>query len=238
MRTWSTHPPVRDRYTALADASAIVGSHATRHVGTLGGNVMNASPAMETGGPLICFGANAVLASSRGERRVPVADLLVGPGRTSAEPDELLSAIELPVPARGTGSSYVRLEYRRHMEIAVVGATCVVKLDGDRVAEHESRSRRWRPRSGAWRPPRPRWSGPKGDDAAVRAAADATAEARPADQRRARAGRLPPCDGGRGRPPGGRSRASPRPRRGRPHPRQRCPVRRDLRSRRCAIRPR
>ena len=45
----------RDRFTALADASAIVGSHATRNAGTIGGNLMNASPAMETGGPLICF---------------------------------------------------------------------------------------------------------------------------------------------------------------------------------------
>ena len=56
---------VRERFAALADASAIVGSHATRAQGTLGGNVMNASPAMETGGPLICFGATATLASSQ-----------------------------------------------------------------------------------------------------------------------------------------------------------------------------
>ena len=42
------HSVVRNRLTALADASAIVGSHATRAQGTLGGNVMNASPAMET----------------------------------------------------------------------------------------------------------------------------------------------------------------------------------------------
>ena len=56
---------------ALADASGIVGSHATRHVGTLGGNVMNASPAMETGGPLICLGAHgrARLAARRAAGR-------------------------------------------------------------------------------------------------------------------------------------------------------------------------
>ena len=126
---------VRERFTALADASAIVGSHATRHIGTLGGNLMNASPAMETGGPLICFGATAVLASAEGERRLPVADLLVGPGRTSAAPGELLTAVEIPAPGAGSGSCYVRLEYRRHMEIAVVGATCAVTLEGDRVSE-------------------------------------------------------------------------------------------------------
>src|SRR6185312_17077645 len=126
------HPTVRDRYTAIADASAIVGSHATRHVGTLGGNVMNASPAMETGGPLIFFGAEAVLASQAGERWVAVESLLTGPGRTDARPDELLVAIELPAGAGG--SCYARLEYRRQMEIAVVGATCSVILDGTAIA--------------------------------------------------------------------------------------------------------
>ena len=74
------HPLVRERFTALADASAIVGSHATRHVGTIGGNVMNASPAMETGGPLMCFAAAAVLVSAGGERRLPLEELLTGPG--------------------------------------------------------------------------------------------------------------------------------------------------------------
>jgi CO/xanthine dehydrogenase FAD-binding subunit len=128
------HSAVRERFTAIADASAVVGSHATRHVGTLGGNVMNASPAMETGGPLMCLGAVAVLASAGGERRLALEQLLTGPGRTAASPDELLVAIELPAPAAASGSCYARLEYRRQMEIAVVGATCSITLDGSRVA--------------------------------------------------------------------------------------------------------
>jgi CO/xanthine dehydrogenase FAD-binding subunit len=124
---------IRTRYTALADASAIVGSHATRAQGTIGGNVMNASPAMDTGGPLLCFGATATLRSGPGERSIELDELWTGPGSTSARPDELLVALDVPSPAAGTGSCYVRLEYRRQMEIAVVGATAVVTLEGDRV---------------------------------------------------------------------------------------------------------
>jgi CO/xanthine dehydrogenase FAD-binding subunit len=123
------------RLTALADASAIVGSHATRVRGTIGGNVMNASPAMETGGPLICMDAVATLRSSGGERQVPVAELFVGPGRTSARADELLTTIDVPLPTATSGSCYLRLEYRRQMEIAVVGATAVLTLDGDTVTD-------------------------------------------------------------------------------------------------------
>ena len=124
---------VLERYTALADACAIVGSWATRATGTIGGNVMNASPAMDTGGPLLCFDASATLTSPEGSREVPLDELWTGPRQTSARPGELLTTLTVPPVADGTGSAYVRLEYRRHMEIAVVGATAVVRLEGDRV---------------------------------------------------------------------------------------------------------
>jgi len=89
----AAHSLVRDRLTALADAAAIVGSPATRAHGTIGGNLMNASPAMEAGGPLLCFDAAVVLRSVSGSRSVGVDDLLAGPGRTTAAPDELLYSV-------------------------------------------------------------------------------------------------------------------------------------------------
>jgi CO/xanthine dehydrogenase FAD-binding subunit len=128
-------PLVLARFTALADASAIVGSHATRAQGTIGGNVMNASPAADTVAPLICFGASLLLRSSSAARTVPVERFATGPGATRAEPGELLEAIEIPVPGAGTGSAYLRLDYRRQMEIAVVGVAAFVRLDGNRVAD-------------------------------------------------------------------------------------------------------
>ena len=125
-------PEVRSGWTALADASAIVGSPATRGTGTIGGNLMNASPAAETTAPLVVFGANVMLrAIGRGSRIVPVASLATGPGRTSAAPDELLTTVVVPAPDPMSGSAYIRLEYRRAMEIAVVGAAALVTLAGD-----------------------------------------------------------------------------------------------------------
>ncbi len=127
-------PVLRDAAPGLLDASAIVGSHATRANGTLGGNVMNASPAMDTGAPLLCHDAVAVLTGPGGTREVGLAELWTGPGRTSASPDELLEAIRLPQPPSGSGSAYVRLQYRRQMEIAVVGAAAYVELSGGTVS--------------------------------------------------------------------------------------------------------
>jgi CO/xanthine dehydrogenase FAD-binding subunit len=129
------HPEIRDRWTAIADAASIVGSPATRHVGTLGGNLANASPAAETSGPLLCFDAEVELRSSAsGTRRLALGDFLAGPGRTTMRPDEVIVAVSVPELA-GAGSCYVRLEFRRQMEIAVIGATAAVTLDGGVVRD-------------------------------------------------------------------------------------------------------
>ena len=125
------HSVIAQQYSALADASALVGSPSTRNVGTLGGNVMNASPAMDTGAPLVVLGAQVELRSTTASRRLLPSELWVGPGRTSAASDELCVAVHLPAPADDAGSAYVRLEYRRAMEIAVVGAASSVSLHPD-----------------------------------------------------------------------------------------------------------
>ncbi len=124
-----TDPMVVGAYTAVADGAALVGSPATRNVGTLGGNVMNASPAMDTGAPLAVLNAAVELRSTRAGRLVPVTELWQGPGAVSAEPDELCTAVLLPERPERSGSAYVRLEYRRAMEIAVVGAAASVVFD-------------------------------------------------------------------------------------------------------------
>ncbi|CAN5660440.1 xanthine dehydrogenase family protein subunit M [soil metagenome] len=125
------HALLSTSYAGLADGSALVGSPSTRHMGTLGGNIMNASPAMDTGAPLAVMGAEVELRSKKGSRRVPIEDLWTGPGKTIAQPDELCVAIHIPAPAVRSNSAYVRLEYRRAMEIAVVGAAAFVALNDD-----------------------------------------------------------------------------------------------------------
>jgi CO/xanthine dehydrogenase FAD-binding subunit len=126
-----TSAEVATGWAGLADGAALVGSPATRHVGTIGGNIMNSSPAMDTGAALLVLGAEVELRSQSGSRTVTVSELWTGPGRTSAKDGELLVSVRVPaLPAR-SGSAYLRLEYRRAMEIAVVGAAAAVTLNGD-----------------------------------------------------------------------------------------------------------
>lgn len=129
--TLMAHPLVVEHCTAIADAAALVGSPATRHIGTLGGNVMTASPAMDTGAPLMVLGAAAVLQSVDRTRTLPLHQLWSGPGQTTAEPNELCVALAMPLRPARSGSAYVRLEYRRAMEIAVVGAAASLVLNDD-----------------------------------------------------------------------------------------------------------
>ncbi len=129
--TLATDQHVVSGYTALSDAAALVGSPATRNVGTIGGNIMNGSPAMDTGAPLMVLGARCELRSTSGSRMLAVGDLWLGPGETSAAADELCVAVQLPVRPPSSGSAYARLEYRRAMEIAVVGAAASVVLQED-----------------------------------------------------------------------------------------------------------
>ncbi len=126
---------VVDHCTAIADAAALVGSPATRNVGTLGGNVMNGSPAMDTGAPLVVLGATAELRTASATRTVALDELWTGPGQTSAQPGELCTALVMPARPATSGSAYVRLEYRRTMEIAVVGAAASVTLASDGAIE-------------------------------------------------------------------------------------------------------
>ena len=127
-----TSPLIAARWSALSDAAALVGSPATRHVGTLGGNLCNASPAAEAPSPLLVFEAAVELRSAAAARTLALAEFLVGPGVTALGPGELLIGVTVPpLPAGRVGSAYLRLEYRAAMEIAVVGAAALVALDAD-----------------------------------------------------------------------------------------------------------
>ena len=96
-------PHMRRHFPALVEAAEVVGSVQIRNRATLVGNVCNASPAADTVPPLLVYGAVLVVAGPGGERRVPLDDFLVSSGRTTLAPGELVTAVELPLPARGHG---------------------------------------------------------------------------------------------------------------------------------------
>ena len=104
IRTLRNSSQVQADYTALAEACAAFGSTQIQMMGTIGGNLCNGSPASDTVPALVAFDAQLVLVGPAGERLVPVAEFLVGPGKTALQSGELLVTVQLPPlpsPPRG-----------------------------------------------------------------------------------------------------------------------------------------
>ncbi len=118
---------VRRHFVALAEAAAVVGSVQIRNRATLVGNVCNASPAADTAPALLVYGAEVVAAGSAGARRIPLDAFFVRSGRTTLADGELVTAIELPLPARRQGAVHLRRTRRRGHDLASV--TLAVAVD-------------------------------------------------------------------------------------------------------------
>ncbi len=126
---------IRTHLPGLAEAARQVGGFQTQAVGTVGGNICNASPAADTVPPLLVADAEALLVSSRGSRVVPLGRFLLGRRRTGRRPDELLAAIRArPLPS-GSGETYLKVGRRGGMEVAIVGLAARVGFSGETITD-------------------------------------------------------------------------------------------------------
>jgi len=114
---------------ALAEASRTVGSPQIRNRGTIGGNLGTASPAGDALPPLLVERADVELASTRGTRRLPLTEFLIGPKRNALADDELIVAVHVE-PSRAA-QTFMKVGPRNAMVIAV----CSLALAVDRERE-------------------------------------------------------------------------------------------------------
>src|ERR1700678_2131975 len=87
------HPVVAQQFPLLARAASWTGSIANQNRGTLGGNIVNASPAADSLPALLVYDAELLLISARGPRRIPYGDFHTGYKKMQLAPDELIRAI-------------------------------------------------------------------------------------------------------------------------------------------------
>jgi carbon-monoxide dehydrogenase medium subunit len=126
---------VRDTLPALAEAARCIGALQTRNLGTVGGNLMACVPCMDSGPLLLALDACATVAHPGGVRRLLVADLLVGPRRTSLRFDELL--VEVVVPRRHfhKPSAFLKFGLRKGQALALVNVGATLWLDRGTLRE-------------------------------------------------------------------------------------------------------
>jgi len=124
---------IRERYAAIAEGAALVGSYQTMNMATVGGNLCNAAPSADIAPPLLAFEADAVIVGPSRRRSLPLTEFFLAPGKTALATDELLAEVRIPTQPSGTGSAYARHTPRKQMDIAVVGVAAVLTLSGDRI---------------------------------------------------------------------------------------------------------
>jgi CO/xanthine dehydrogenase FAD-binding subunit len=121
-------PVVWDKFNILAQACSGIGSMQIRNRATLGGNISNAAPSADSAPPLLCLGAKAVMASSKGLRAIPLEDFFLAPGETARNNRELLVKIVVPTPGSLSAGCYVKHGTREKMDIAVAGVASFLSL--------------------------------------------------------------------------------------------------------------
>jgi CO/xanthine dehydrogenase FAD-binding subunit len=117
----------------VAEAAALVGSPAIRSRGTLGGNLAHADPASELPAVMVALDARLTVCRRFGQRTVPAADFFRGFYTTALEPDEVVTAVEVPVTPPGAGWAFEEVS-RTRGDFALVGAAVVVTARDDGVA--------------------------------------------------------------------------------------------------------
>lgn len=117
----------------LHDAMRDIASPAIRNLGTLGGNIANASPAGDTLPALYALDARLVLQSLHGARTLPIEDFIVGVKQTSRQHGELITHILLP---RVQGSMrFEKVGARRAQAISKCSFAGILHMDGERVVD-------------------------------------------------------------------------------------------------------
>ncbi len=126
-----THPAVLGHFPVLAKALSVLASPTVRHMGTVGGNIVNASPAGDTLPPLYVLGAELEIRSIAAFRRLPLREFIIGPGETMLQKGEILTAIRVAKAPRYNLHHYEKVGRRKAQACAVVSMAALLQTSDD-----------------------------------------------------------------------------------------------------------
>jgi len=122
-------PLIKNNLPVLAEAAYTIGSTQIRNRGTIGGNIVNASPAADLLPPLIALKAEVVLISKKNERVLSLEEFLTGPYKTKLQANELLTKIKIPLLGDNYYTDFQKIGRRKALSIARLSLALVTKVD-------------------------------------------------------------------------------------------------------------
>jgi len=131
-RRLEREPGFRGALRALIESAEVVGGHQIRNVATVGGNIVNASPAADVVPVLIALDAEVTCVGPGGERTFPLEAFASAPGVTARRPGELLTRARFARLPPNSATAFLKAGRRRAMEIALVCVAARVTLDAGR----------------------------------------------------------------------------------------------------------
>jgi carbon-monoxide dehydrogenase medium subunit len=120
-------PVLRDKLPALTKLEQNVANVRVRQVGTIGGNICFAEPHADPGTLLIALGAKMIAEQSSSKREITAEDFFVDAYETALQTDEVLTKIQVPIPAPNARSAYLKFGY---LERPSVGVAVAFNLNG------------------------------------------------------------------------------------------------------------
>lgn len=132
--TWTDlESTCRERVPELFEIISIFGSPQIRNVGTIGGNIINASPIADSLPFLFVMEAELELQSVAGARSVNINDFYLGYKKLDRHPNELLTNVRIPLPSPTEKIQLLKVSRRRDLDISSFTAAIRVALDGDTI---------------------------------------------------------------------------------------------------------
>ncbi len=130
MREIETSELVRKKIPMLAEIAQLVGEIGVRNAATIGGNLVNASPAADSAPPLLVLDASLRARNAKAERTIRLTDFFVHVKKTVLAQDELVTEVVVPIPAPHSGGAFYRLAKRGGNIISIVSAGALLTLKG------------------------------------------------------------------------------------------------------------
>ncbi len=123
------HPIVKDKFDFLSEACFKVGTRQVRNMGTLVGNLCNASPSSDASAPLLVLETKLKLVHLYGERTIPLQEFFIGPFQTALDPQEIMVEVQIPKPVPYTAGSYQYIHKASSVGETLVGAAVLLTID-------------------------------------------------------------------------------------------------------------